>query len=300
MRVSFIVPVYNCLPLTQAMLASLQATLPASLDHEIIFVDDGSTDGTREWLAALSQPSIKVLLNDGNLGYAVANNRAAAIATGECLVLLNNDLVLMPGWLEPMLALQAQLPKPGAIGNIQLNAATGAVDHAGIYVTVKGKPEHDVRFCAGESFKISPAVTAACLLISRTLWEQLGGFAEQFMNGGEDIDLCFRARAKGCTNAVALHSVIRHHISASPGRKVNDERNAYRLTLRWKKELILIGARAWCRHHVRHTPYLELLSLPAILFYLAGLRTAPPAAALRGVEKNIDHSLSLWTPQFGA
>ena len=67
MKVSFIIPLYNCLPLTQAMLASLQATLPAGLAHEIILVDDGSTDGTREWLAGLSQPGVS-LSNPTSLG----------------------------------------------------------------------------------------------------------------------------------------------------------------------------------------------------------------------------------------
>jgi len=304
LRVSFIIPLYNCLPLTQAMLASLQATVPATLEHEIILIDDGSTDGTRDWLKSLVQPPFTILLNEKNLGYAGSNNRAAAVARGELLVLLNNDLVLTPGWLEPMLDLHATLPKPGAIGNVQLRADTGEVDHAGIYVTVKGKPEHDIASYSlarkpHAASRPSPAITAACLLIGHALWQELGGFDDEFMNGGEDVDLCFRASAKGHINAVALRSVIRHHISASPGRKQHDERNAYLLTLRWKKELIQLGARAWCRHHVRRTPYLELLSLPAILLYLAVLRRTPPAAALRGVEKNIDHSLGIWTPKFG-
>ncbi|MES1194676.1 MAG: glycosyltransferase [Opitutus sp.] len=95
-RVSFVVPLYNCLGLTQAMLASLQASLPADLALEIIFVDDGSTDGTREWLATLP-PDIRVVLNEKNLGYAAANNRGAALARGEFLALLNNDLILAPG-----------------------------------------------------------------------------------------------------------------------------------------------------------------------------------------------------------
>ncbi|MFT3870345.1 MAG: glycosyltransferase [Nibricoccus sp.] len=307
MRLSFIVPLYNCLPLTQAMLKSLQATLPANLDHEIILIDDVSTDGTREWLASLNDPALRALLNDRNLGYAATNNRAVATATGDLLVLLNNDLVLTPGWLEPMLALHASLPKPGAIGNVQLNAATGAVDHAGIYVTVKGKPEHDTSSapcggsCSGvcSCHRLSPAVTGACLLISRSLWQQLGGFDEQFHNGAEDIDLCFRARRAGYNNAVALRSVIRHHVSSSPGRKQNDERNSYLFTLRWEKELIALGAPAWCKHHVRHESYRDFMSLPAILLYLAGLRQTPPSAALRGVKRNIDHSLGIWTKAFG-
>jgi len=299
LRVSFIIPLYNCLPLSQAMLTSLQATLPADLNHEIILIDDGSTDSTREWLATLNHPALRVLLNDQNLGYAATNNRAAASANGELLVLLNNDLVLTPGWLEPMLALHAALPKPCAIGNVQLNIANDAIDHAGITITVKGKPEHDVTLPRSSDFKTSPAVTGACLLIARDLWQQLGGFDEQFHNGAEDIDLCFRARRAGYTNAVALHSVIRHHVSASPGRKENDEHNSYLFTLRWEKELIELGARAWCKHHVRHTPYRELLSLPAILLFLSGLRHTPPAAALHGVKRNIEHSLGIWSKRFG-
>jgi len=281
------------------MIASLQATVPASLSHEIILVDDGSTDGTREWLTTLAQPPFKILLNERNLGYAGANNRAAAEATGELLVLLNNDLELTPGWLEAMLAVQGEIAKSGAIGNIQLSATSGEIDHAGIYVTAKGKPEHDVKYLLNRSYKLSPAVTGACLLIERSLWQELGGFHPQFINGGEDIDLCFRATQKGRTNAVALRSVIRHHVSATPGRKRHDEQNAYWLTLRWKNELMQLGARAWCRHHVRHTPYRSLFSLPAILAYLAGLRETPPTAALLGVEKNINHSLVLWTESFG-
>ncbi len=281
------------------MVKSLLATLPADLDYEIVLIDDGSTDGTREWLSSISEPSIRVILNDLNLGYAATNNRASSTATGELLLLLNNDLVLTPGWLEPILGLHASLPKPGAIGNVQLNIATGAIDHAGIIVTVKGKPEHDATLPRSGDFRTSPAVTGACLLIARDLWQQLGGFDEQFHNGAEDIDLCFRAHRAGFTNAVALRSVIRHHISSSPGRKENDERNAYLFTLRWEKELIALGSRAWCKHHVRHTPYREILSLPAILLYLANLRRTPPSAALRGVKRNIDHSLGIWTKRFG-
>jgi GT2 family glycosyltransferase len=300
LRVSFIIPLYQCLPLSQAMLASLQATLPVDLDHEILLIDDGSTDGTRAWLATLKAPAVRVLLNERNLGYAATNNRAITVAQGEILVLLNNDLVLTPGWLEPMLELYRSLPKPGAIGNVQLNATTSAVDHAGIYVTVKGKPEHDIVLPSKGDRKITPAVTAACLLIAHSLWQQLGGFDEQFCNGAEDVDLCFRASKAGFTNAVSLRSIIHHHVSASPGRKQNDERNAYLLTLRWEKELIELGARAWCWHHVRHIPYLEPLSLPAIFFYLARLRRTPPSAALRGVKRNIDHSLGIWTKLFGS
>ena len=125
MLASFIIPLFNNLALTRACVASLQATLPAGLTHEIILVDDGSTDATRAWLSTLGPP-FRVVLNDRNLGYAAANNRAITHARGDVLALLNNDLVFLPSWLEPMLGAHRSLAdRAGLIGNLQLNARTG-------------------------------------------------------------------------------------------------------------------------------------------------------------------------------
>ena len=181
MSVSFVIPLYNCLPLTQAMLASLQASLPVGLDHEIILVDDGSTDGTRDWLATLGG-RCRVLLNERNLGYAGANNRGVAAATKDVVALLNNDLVLPPRWLEPMLAVHRRLgDRAGLVGNVQVDARTGQVDHAGIFINLKGKPEHDRREAQGWStllhgYHAVDALTGACLLLSRATWHRLGAF----------------------------------------------------------------------------------------------------------------------------
>ena len=273
MQVSFIIPLFNNLALTRACVASLQATLPAGLTHEIILVDDGSTDDTRSWLATLGPP-FRVVLNDRNLGYAAANNRAIAIARGDVLALLNNDLVF--------------LPRAGLIGNIQLDAGTGAIDHTGIIINQQGKPVHDRALPARRSRLFSsvrpvPALTGACVLVKRALWQQLGGFDEGYVNGGEDVDLCFRARAVGRTNAVALRSVVRHHISASVGRKLHDEENSYRLARRWQQELVTDpGAlREWClecsEKILREPRYQDRgLALRTFLFQHGFTRTPPP------------------------
>jgi len=259
MKVSFIVPLYNCLPLTQAMLASLQATLPAGLAHEIIFVDDGSTDGSREWLesvglplvgmpgpATSAGPTIRSLLNEKNLGFAGACNRGAAAARGEFLFFLNNDLVLLPGWLEPMLAVFAERADAGLVGNVQLNFASGAVDHAGLTFNAKGKPEHLARR-SGEAIRPVIAVTGACFAIQSTLWRELGGFDTAFVNGCEDVDLGLRAEAAGRRNYVAQQSVVRHHVSASLGRKLRDEQNTARLLARWRARILALIPRACAR-----------------------------------------------------
>lgn len=304
MDVSFVVPLFNCLPYTQAMVASLQASLPAGLAYEIILVDDGSSDGTREWLAALSDPC-RVLLHATNQGYAAANNHGAALARGEILVLANNDLLFSRGWLEPILAAHRRLgPRAGLVGNVQRSVQTGQIDHAGIFINHKGKPEH-VRRRPGWLARLfaplrpCPLMTGACVSIRRELWTELGGFDEGYVNGCEDVDLCLRAEAAGRTNAIALRSSVRHHVSTTPGRKSRDEANTFRLTLRWQERLAVLGQPDWCRHHFEtYLPEPRDFPDPAlarqIACYLLGLRRDPPPQAAAGMRAAIAVELTRW------
>ncbi len=304
-RVSFLIPLYNCLPLTQAMLASLQATLPAGLDHEIILIDDGSTDGTRDWLHTFSTeaklPHLRVLLNDRNLGYAATNNRAATIATGDLLVLLNNDLVLTPRWLEPMLAAHTALaPSAGIVGNVQRSIRTGEIDHTGIVINAKAKPVHDRELPPfAPALKPVPAVTGACLLIARELWLRLGGFDTSFINGGEDVDLCLRAADLGFLTAVAQRSTIHHHVSSSPGRKLRDEQNSRLLASRWRTELSHLAHRAACRDFLTRevnaaTAFTAPLDVIQAALHAASLTSRPPVVALRRTADALDNEFSRW------
>ena len=309
MQVSFIIPLFNHLALTRACVASLQATLPAGLPHEIVLVDDGSTDDTRSWLATLSPP-FRVVLNDRNLGYAAANNRAVAIAHGDFLALLNNDLVLLPRWLEPMLSAHRSLAdRAGLIGNIQLDARTGVIDHTGIIINQQGKPVHDRALPSTFSrfrptVRPVPAVTGACVLVERALWQHLGGFDEGYVNGGEDVDLCFRARALGRTNAVALASVVRHYVSASAGRKLRDEENSYRLARHWRHELATdAGAiHTWCRDHyekILHEPRYQDRDLALRTFlFLHGFTRTPPPEALGALAAALAREFARWETMF--
>lgn len=306
MKFSFIIPLFNCLRLTQAMLQSLRATLPADLVHEIILIDDGSTDGTREWLGSLGEAAFRLILNPRNLGYAASNNRAAREASGDTLVLLNNDLLLAPGWLEPMRELLAGDSRIGIVGNVQRSIATGAIDHRGIFINAKAKPEHDRRepgfFSRSET---AAAVTGACLMISRARWEQLGGFDEGYVNGCEDVDLCLRAREAGALTGVALRSVIGHHVSSSTGRKRNDEANTRRLFLRWRPVLARLGARSWCREYTARdltaaSAFARPVTSGRIFAYAAGWTRQPPDPALAGIQLAIDRELERWDQLLGS
>lgn len=246
MLVSLVTAVYHRLDRTREFWRSLEQHPPPE-PWEIVWVDDGSTDGTRDWLRTLPAPRHRVLFQDGNRGYAAANNAGARAASGRILGLLNNDLILTPGWFEPMAGILDRRPDAGLVGNVQRNAATGAVDHSAIYYQARGKPTHDRTLPAAPADGARPvlAATGACLLVTRARFGQLGGFDEIFRNGCEDVDLCLRARATGAQNYVALASVIRHHVSSSPGRSVHNARNTYLLLQRWRAEIPGLAAASW-------------------------------------------------------
>jgi len=322
MQVSFIIPLYNCLALTQECLRTLQATLPAGLTHEIILVDDGSTDGTREWLAGLwplkglpglnypavctSDPALspvspcRVFLHESNRGFAATCNRGAAEAQGEVLFFLNNDLVFQSGWFQPMLAAFTRFSRAGLVGNVQLNHASGAIDHAGVFFNHKGKPEHRIsRGWAWRSYRPVLAVTGACLALRRATWRQLGGFDVGYHNGCEDVDLALRAQETGLTNYVALPSVVRHHISASIGRKARDEQNTARLVSRWRTVIIPRIARH-CSRACLQASWDEPRNFPDIrlvvdaFFYSARLLPLPPAAIMSAANASLELELARW------
>lgn len=306
MKASFIIPLYNGLPLTQAMLTSLRETLPAGLAHEIIFVDDGSTDDTRNWLASLAAPC-RTILNEKNIGFAGACNRGAAAATGEYLFLLNNDLVLLPHWLEPMLAALQSGRQVGIVGNIQLNAATGEVDHTGLEVSPEAKLVHS-HWRPGRIGRLVglrrtvPALTAACCLLRREVFLREGGFDEAFLNGGEDIDLCFRLRQRGYQVIIAHDSVVRHHIRAARGpASPADETNSRRLFGRWRDEILAAGCATWARGTSLFprppAPTHGLSTTLALLLYRAGLRTQPPREAALVVGSAILGEEQRWQQQ---
>ncbi|SDX74051.1 Glycosyltransferase, GT2 family [Allochromatium warmingii] len=232
------------------MLASLQNTLPSTLPYEIILIDDGSTDGTREWLQKLSDPRIKTLFNDTNLGYAAANNRAALSAHGEILGLLNNDLVLTPNWLEPMLnALEHQSGRVGLVGNLQYCVADGTLDHAGVELLLNGQFAH-IRDISNQTAEYWPVnwVTGACLLIRTADFKAIDGFDEGYRNGGEDFDLCFALRQRHKTIYLAATSRIQHHVRLSRGDTTTiQEHNSRRLFQKWRTVIKDQLAKRWLR-----------------------------------------------------
>jgi len=248
-KISFIVPCLNHLEQTQQMYRSLKETLPLGLKYEVIFVDDASTDGTRAWLAALTEPNIKVIFNSATLGYAKANNKALELASGQVIGLLNNDLVFESSWLEPMLdTLENPALKAGIVGNIQVRVLDGALDHVGIELNLRAKLEH-VRWRqtdTSQAYLKVFALTGACCLIKKDILDRVRGLSEEFLNGCEDVDLCLKIVQLGLHSYVALDSTIRHHVSLTRGvNTLQNEKNSATLQLKWRAVLKREATTSW-------------------------------------------------------
>lgn len=254
-KISFIVPIHNRLDCTEPFLKSLLDTVTFD-DFELIFINDCSEQDTVDFLNKLDDPRIRVIHNEERSGYAKSMNRAAKHATANILALLNNDLVLTPGWLEPMMECYNNCLKVGAIGNIQKNIKTQAIDHAGILFDAMGLPDHygkNFPFIFPFKYREFVGVTGACMLIKRELFESMNGFNEKYINGCEDVDLCLRINKAGYRNIVAGKSIIWHHVSASPGRHDKDKQNNKNLLIDWGKITIPSGIKSWpFQYIVRH------------------------------------------------
>jgi O-antigen biosynthesis protein len=237
-EISFLIPMYNRLELTRACLRSLEETVDLE-PHEIILINDASTDGTAEFLATLSAP-YRVIHNDRRSSYAIAMNRGVAIARGEMLCLLNNDLIFHPGWLPPMLRAFERFENAGVVGNVQSSPRTGRYDHMGVVFGPNGSPVHfgtDFAFRPFRGYTQWQAVTAACCLVKKSAFLAAGGFDEQFVNGFEDVDLCLKLGRMGLRHYVANGSVIEHHVSASEGRNQFEMENSRHFQERWREQM---------------------------------------------------------------
>jgi FkbM family methyltransferase len=233
--VSIIIPLFNQLTYTKQCLEALACSTGTTIPYEVILVDNGSTDGTLDFLSS-TDSTIRVLSNPSNLGFAKASNQGAALADGEYLVFLNNDTIPQPGWLD---ALVSSAAVNGAdICGSKLLYPDGRVQHAGVAFDERGIGYHIFKNFPSDakavnSKRFMQCVTGACMLISKKLFQQLGGFDELFMNGFEDVDLCLRAGTEGKKVLYTPESVLIHFEEKSEGRKIHDDRNMKLFLSRW-------------------------------------------------------------------
>jgi GT2 family glycosyltransferase len=233
-QVSIIIPTRDRIDLLRLCLHALQANTPTI--YEVVVVDDGSPAGTASLLENVV--GVRKMRLPVNVGFAQACNAGAAGARGCRLLFLNDDTVPLAGWLEPMIAALQQDTRVGIVGSRLLYPRLGVVQHAGVEMDPTGQPFHAYRLEPSErpevnEDRILPAVTGACLLIRRELFERLRGFDATFTNGYEDIDLCLRARETGALTLYCSRSILLHYESASEGRMEGDLGNNRLFLSRW-------------------------------------------------------------------
>jgi GT2 family glycosyltransferase/ubiquinone/menaquinone biosynthesis C-methylase UbiE len=210
---SLIILTRNNLEYTKLCLESIRKYTPEP--HEIIVVDNGSTDGTVEYLE--NQPDVKLIKNGYNLGFALGNNRGLREARGDYIVFLNNDVVVTEGWLTRLLACAKEDDRVGAVGP-RSNFVAGPQLVPGVpygedleamqEFARKWSLEH-----AGQWENV-PRVIGFCMLVRREVIEKIGGFDPVFGTGNfEDDDFCLRLQLAGFTIKIA-HDVFVHHFGS--------------------------------------------------------------------------------------
>jgi len=240
-RVSIVIPLYNRVELTRPCVDAL-ARNTRDVEFEVILVDNASSDGTGEFVASLAPP-FRSVTNASNLGFAAACNQGAEAARGEFVLFLNNDTEPCPGWLPPLLETIEGDPRVGIVGSKLLYPGTDLIQHAGIALDENKEACHAFHGLPGDLAEADVprddevAVTGACLLVRKSVFEELGRFDLAFRNGCEDLDFCYRARERGYRIAYCPRSVVYHHESASPGRFAASDANRTLLRERWAAKL---------------------------------------------------------------
>jgi GT2 family glycosyltransferase len=248
--VSIVIPTWNDVTMIAACLRTLDETA-AHRDVEVIVSDDGSEASFGERLEALSASyaNVRLLRNPANRGYIGAVNAGAAMATKDVLVFLNNDTILLPGWLDPLVDTLRDRPRTGVVGGMLLYP-DGRLQEAGCAIFRDGSA---TKVGFGDSDPTLPYyahprsvdyVSGALLATPRSLFERLGGLDPAFGFGYyEDGDYCFRVRREGLDVAYQPKAVIVHVEGGTAGTDLTKGAKRYQainqalFVERWRDEL---------------------------------------------------------------
>lgn len=220
MRVSIIIVNWNGLKHLPECLASLESQ--SFREFETILVDNGSTDGSLEYLRR-RHPEVKLVPLPENIGFAAGNNAGLALASGGYLVTLNNDTKAEPGWLSELVAVADAHPGAGMVASrICAYFDPDRIDSMGIAVSRDGMSRGA---CRGVRFpELSPGAVeevffpSACVaLYRRAMLDEIGFFDADFFAYCEDTDLGLRGRLAGWGALLARDAVVYHKYSMTSG-----------------------------------------------------------------------------------
>jgi GT2 family glycosyltransferase/glycosyltransferase involved in cell wall biosynthesis len=228
-RVSVVILCYNNLALSKRCIDSILSVsdYPAL---EVVIVDNASTDGSADYLRELGRehPEIKLVLNDKNLGYAAGNNAGLEVATGDYIVLLNNDTEVTPGWVRTLLRHFRRDPQIGLLGPVTNNIGNEARIELD-YPDSEGMRAAAARHTLSHMGRSRAMSTLAffCVMLPRRVLDACGLLCEDYGLGWfEDDDYCRRVQSHGFRLALAEDVFIHHELSASFGKLPSKEKQA--------------------------------------------------------------------------
>ncbi|MDR2503480.1 MAG: glycosyltransferase family 2 protein [Deltaproteobacteria bacterium] len=228
---SIIIPVFNQWEITRDCLCSLRRHTPGE-NFEVIVADNASSDATAKALAPLGTelfgPRFRLLRFESNRNFGPACNAAAQSAGAPLLFFLNNDTLLTPEWLPPLLRVFQEENPPGAAGPLLLYPDQ-SVQHLGIAFSTRSpihlysgfKTDHPA---VGRTRRLQ-AITGAAMMLPATVFQAAEGFFEGYRNGYEDMDLCLRLRRAGHKLRCVPAARVIHLESKSAGRFTHDNDN---------------------------------------------------------------------------
>ena len=262
--ISIIIPIFNNFKYTENCLNSIFKNHPLA-SFEIIVVNNGSTDATKEYLEKYSNISnVTIINNEHNLGFAKSCNQAARIAGSNYLLFLNNDTYVLKGAIDELYnSINIQELNYKDYNNDNLNSQTNdfhrkigiagslllypdnRIQHAGVVFENRGIAYHtyktgEIYDCKNLDYKNGVylrrynAVTAACIIIKRELFINLGLFDEIFINGFEDVDLCLKVRQVGFDIILNPKSMLYHYEEKTHGRKRHELENQFNFQNKWR------------------------------------------------------------------
>ncbi|WP_417582437.1 glycosyltransferase family 2 protein [Nitrincola sp.] len=235
-RVSIVITSRNSLLLLQRCIESV-LRVTRYPDYEIVLVDNDSDDpATLTYLQTLAnEPRVRLLPGPGPFNYSALNNHGVRHASGAIICLLNNDTeVLDAHWLDELVS-HACRPEIGAVG-AKLLYPNGRLQHAGVILGIGGWAGHAHKGQPGRAqgrwgraalISGFSAITGACLVIRKALYDELGGLNEEELAVAcNDVDLCLRAKVGGYRTLWTPYVRLYHHESASRGYDTTQEKSA--------------------------------------------------------------------------
>ena len=244
-QVSIVIPVYNQFEFTYHCVESIMKN-SGDITYEIIIANDCSTDLTTQIDKIL--PGVNCITNEKNLRFLRNCNNAAKYAKGQYILFLNNDTQVQPNWLEPLVTLIESSDEIGMVGS-KLIYPDGLLQEAGGILWRDGSAwnfgnRQNPALPQFNYVKQVDYISGAAIMLSRTLWEEIGGFDEHFAPAYcEDSDLAFTVRKMGYKVMYQPMSVVVHFegvsngTDTSSGQKKYQIENSIKFREKWAEEL---------------------------------------------------------------